>query len=271
MDSRENRLENGTNSDTIVLVNINNSTKDIKLVSVYRDTYLNIPNKGYKKINSAYLYGGYSLALSALNLGLDLNITEYVTVNFKSVVHVIDLLGGITIDVTSSELKWLNGYIRELNRINGTSVTGLTTSGTQVLNGTQAVAYARIRYTSGGDFKRTERQRLVMEKIFEKVKGSSISTINQLANEILPEVSTNLSTSELLLLAKDVFSYNITDQTGFPFEVDSHYYNRISYVFPVNLAENVTKLHSYLFETVDYIPSQTVQTYSNEIEAIRTQ
>ena len=191
--------------------------------------------------------------------------------NFKAVVNTIDRLGGITLDISKEELKWLNGYVRELNRINGTNVPGLTSAGTQTVNGTQATAYARIRYTAGGDYKRTERQRIVISKIFEKVKKSDLATINSLIDDIFPQISTNLTSLELLGLAKDVFSYNIVDQTGFPFEKDAHNYKRVSYVFPINLQDNVTKLHEFLFDETGYQPSQTVQEYSNYIENIRVQ
>ena len=241
------------------------------MASIYRDTYVNIPEKGYDKINAAYFKGGYSLALSTINRNFDLDIKEYVTVNFKALVDVIDRLGGITLDITQEEVKWLNGYVRELNRINGTSVSGITSAGTQTVNGTQATAYARIRYTAGGDFKRTERQRIVINKIFEKIKASDLETINALINDMLPQVYTNLNTLEILSLAKDVFSYNIVDQTGFPFEKDAHTYKKVSYVFPINLQDNVTKLHEFLFDEIGYVPSQTVQEYSNYIESIRTQ
>ena len=271
VDSRENALTKGTNTDTIVVASINNKTKDVKLASIYRDTYVNIPEKGYNKINAAYCTGGYSLALSTINTNFDLDLKEYVTVNFKAVVNTIDRLGGITLDITKEELKWLNGYVRELNRINGTHVAGLTSAGTQTVNGTQATAYARIRYTAGGDYKRTERQRIVISKIFEKVKASDLTTINALINEIFPEISTNLNSLELLGLAKDIFSYNIVDQTGFPFEKDAHNYKRVSYVFPINLQDNVTRLHEFLFDETGYLPTQTVQEYSSYIESIRVQ
>lgn len=271
VDSRQNSLKEGTHTDTIIVASINNKTKDVKLASIYRDTYVNIPEKGYDKINAAYFKGGYSLALSTINRNFDLDIKEYVTVNFKALVDVIDRLGGITLDITQEEVKWLNGYVRELNRINGTSVSGITSAGTQTVNGTQATAYARIRYTAGGDFKRTERQRIVINKIFEKIKASDLETINALINDMLPQVYTNLNTLEILSLAKDVFSYNIVDQTGFPFEKDAHTYKKVSYVFPINLQDNVTKLHEFLFDEIGYVPSQTVQEYSNYIESIRTQ
>jgi polyisoprenyl-teichoic acid--peptidoglycan teichoic acid transferase len=269
-DSRSNTLQKGTHSDTIIIASINNKTKDVKLASVYRDTYVNIPGEGYSKINSAYFKGGYSLALSTLNRNLDLDIKEYVTVNFKAVVKVIDLLGGITLDVQPNELKYLNGYVRELNRINGTDVKGLPSAGTQLVNGTQATAYARIRYTSGGDFKRTERQRIVVQKIFDKVKHSDLATLQKVMNEIFPNISTNLSNTELLGLASDVLSYDIVEQTGFPFEKEAHTYNKVSYVFPIDLDANVKKLHEFLFDEVDYVPTQTVKDTSIYVENIRT-
>jgi LCP family protein required for cell wall assembly len=271
VDSRENDLDQSTHSDTIIVASIDNKTKDVKLASIYRDTYVNIPGEGYNKINAAYFKGGYSLALSTINTNFDLDVREYVTVNFEAVVKIVDLLGGITLDIQDNELKYLNGYVRSLNKINGTNVSGLSSAGTQIVNGTQATAYARIRYTKGGDFKRTERQRIVVSKIFDEVKSSDLATINSIIDEIFPKVQTNLSNTELLSLAKDVFSYNIVDQTGFPFEPDAHTYNKVSYVFPINLQDNVSRLHEFLFTNEDYLPSSTVQEYSAYVESIREQ
>ena len=205
VDSRENSVEKGTHADTIIIASIDNKTKDVKLVSVYRDTYVNIPDIGYRKINAAYFNGGYSLALTTINQNFDLDATEYATVNFQAVVDVVDMLGGITLDIEDNELKYLNGYVNSLNKINGTNVAHLKSSGTQQVNGTQACAYARIRYTSGGDFKRTERQRIVVQKVFDKVKTSDLATINKIIDKVFPQIATNLSTSEILSLAKDVF------------------------------------------------------------------
>lgn len=272
VDSRKNALEKGAHSDTIIIASLNNKTKDVKLTSIYRDTYVKISDKNeFDKINAAYFRGGYSLALSTINKNFDLDVKEYVTVNFQAVVNAIDLLGGITIDIADNEVKYVNGYTRELNRINGTKVEGIKSSGTQLLNGTQATAYARIRYTAGGDYKRTERQRLVISKIFEKLKSSDIKTVNAFIKNVFPQISTNLSNTELIGLAKDILAYNIVNQTGFPFEPDSHTYHRVSYVFPVDLAANVTKLHEFLFDETGYVPTETVQGYSAEIEAIRKQ
>ena len=271
VDSRDNGLDKGTHSDTIIIASIDNKTKDVKLASVYRDTYVNIPNEGYNKINAAYFKGGYSLALSAINKNFDLDIQDYVTVNFEAVVNAIDMVGGITLDIEENELKYLNDYVRSLNKINGTDSPGLKSAGTQTVNGTQATAYARIRYTKGGDFKRAERQRIVVTRMLDKVKSSDLITINKLIDKMFPQVSTNLSTTELLSLAKNVFSYDIVGQIGFPFEKDAHTYNRVSYVFPINLQDNVTKLHEFLFNEVAYLPSATVQEYSTYVEGIRAQ
>ncbi len=271
VDSRDNALEKSTHSDTIVIASINNKTKDVKLISIYRDTYVDITGEGYNKINAAYFKGGYSLALSTINTNFDLDVKDFVTVNFSAIVNAIDLLGGIELDITKSELKYLNGYVRELNRINKTKVPALKSAGTQTVNGTQATAYARIRYTKGGDFKRAERQRIVLQKIFDKVKTSDISTINTMIDEMFPQVYTNLSTIEILDLAKDVFSYNIVDNTGFPFEKDAHTYKKVSYVFPINLQDNVIRLHEFMYGDDGYVPSTRVQEYSSYIEGIRVQ
>ncbi len=265
VDSRDKTLEKSTHSDTIIIASINKKTKDIKLASIYRDTYVDIPDKGFDKINAAYFKGGYPMALNTINTNFDLDIKEFVTVNFNAVCEVIDLLGGITLDITDEELKYVNGYTKELNKINGTDVGKLKSSGTQLVNGTHATAYARIRYTSGGDFKRTERQRIVISKIFEKAKSADLLTINSIINEIFPQIYTNLDSINMLSLAKDILSYNIVDETGFPFEKSAEYYKKVSYVFPIDLAANVTELHKFLFEAEAYVPSAKVQETSGKI------
>ncbi|WP_207665489.1 LCP family protein [Anaerocolumna xylanovorans] len=270
VDSRDNALKSDTHSDTIVIVSINNKTKDVKLASIYRDNYSLIPNKDneFNKINSAYFKGGYSLALNTINTNFDLDVRDFVTVNFDAVCKVIDLLGGVSLDITPEELKYVNGYTKELNKINGTHVGKLKSAGTQVVNGTHATAYARIRYTKGDDFKRAERQRIVIQKIFEKAKKADLKTLNSILNEILPKIYTNIDSVEMLTLAKDIMSYDIVDQTGFPFEKRAFTYHRVSYVFPVDLTANVTKLHQFLFDATDYAPSDKVKEISAKLKEI---
>ena len=158
VDSRDDNLEKGNRSDGIIIASINNNTKEIKLISVYRDTYVQIEGHGLDKITHAYSYGSAPLAVKTLNTNLDLNITEFATVNFDAVAEAVDALGGVTINIESqSELNYLNSYIDETARVTGKSNAKVTSTGKQNLNGVQAVAYARIRYTAGGDYKRTER------------------------------------------------------------------------------------------------------------------
>jgi LCP family protein required for cell wall assembly len=270
VDSRENAVKSDTHSDTIVIVSINNKTKDVKLASIYRDNYSLIPNKdnAFNKINFAYFKGGYPLALNTINMNFDLDVRDFVTVNFDAVCRVIDLLGGISLDITPEELKYVNGYTKELNKINGTHVGKLKSAGTQVVNGTHATAYARIRYTKGDDFKRAERQRIVIQKIFEKAKKSDLKTLNSILSEILPKIYTNIDSVEMLSLAKDIMSYNIVDQTGFPFEKRAFTYHRVSYVFPLDLVANVTKLHQFLFDATDYVPTDKVKEISAKLKEI---
>lgn len=268
VDSRSNDLKKNTRSDSIMIASINKKTKDVKLVSLYRDTYVNVPGHGFTKLTHAYAYGGPELALSTINTNFDLDIKEFVTVNFSAVTNVIDLLGGVTLDITDAELKYVNGYTKDINRINNSNSPFLKTSGTQLVNGTQATAYSRIRYTKGGDFKRAERQRIVLGKILDKAKTSKITTIISVSNEMIPQIYTSLSTPDILSLAKDIFAYSLGETNGFPFEKEGKIVNKVSYVLPLNLVENVSTLHHFLFDNEEYVPSEKVKGYSREIQAV---
>lgn len=160
----------GSRSDCIILVTINNRTKNVKLTSIYRDSYLDINNYGLDKITHAYAYGGPALSMSSINKNLDLNIKEFATVNFDTVVSVVDAIGGIQISITADEVKYINTYIKAVNTQLGRNSSSITTPGTYTLDGVQALAYSRIRYTDGGDYKRTERMRDVLTAVFAKAK-----------------------------------------------------------------------------------------------------
>lgn len=266
VDSRDGSLETGARSDSIMVVSINQETKDVKITSIYRDTCMQVPGYGLTKATHAYAYGGATLAMSMLNTNLDLDITEFATVDFGVLAKIIDGLGGVEIDVSDAEFSLINKLIDEQNRVTGSDSPHLDSSGYQLLNGTQATAYARIRKIDS-DFKRAERQRIVLSKIFEKAKTADIGTLLNLIDTVLPEVYTNLSSTELIALAKDVFSYNIADQAGFPFEktTGSLPSDGLSYVFAQGFEQNVKELHAYLFENEDYLPSTTVIEISNDI------
>ena len=264
VDSRDSSLGAGNRSDCIIIASINNDSKEIKLISVYRDTFVNIEGYGLDKITHAYSYGGPELALKTLNENLDLNVTEFVTVNFDAVAEAVNLLGGVEINVEENEIEYLNSYLAETSRVTGIETEEITETGLQTLDGVQAVAYSRIRYTEGGDYKRTERMRTVIEAMFEKLKTKSISEINNFADQLLPEVYTNLELDEMLALAPIVLQYNITESIGWPYEVRGITTDRW-YGVPVTLETNVKQLHEEAFGEENYTPSETVQEISDRI------
>lgn len=262
-DSRERDLTR-TNTDTIIIASINNDTKEIKLVSVYRDTYLYIGGDLWRKANAAYANGGPEWALNMLNTNFDLDIKNYVTVDFTALVEVIDLLGGLEITVDDAEAVHLNNYCVENSEVTGKSYDPLPGAGTYQMNGVQAVAYTRIRYTQGNDFKRTERQREVIAKIVEKAKGASLSTLNEIMDTVFPMIKTNLSKSEILSMGMNMLSYELGETTGFPFTHKTSD-DENDYEIPVTLESNVDQLHTFLFGDEDYTPSEVVKERSQYI------
>ncbi len=267
VDSRENEYT-GTLSDSIMIVSINQDTKDVKIASVYRDCYLKIGNS-LDKITHAFGKGGAKASLSAINTNLDLDITDYVAVNFEVVVDVVDAVGGIDMDITNEESKYINTYIKEINRVTKHSSKQITKGGNYHLDGVQALAYSRIRYTAGGDYKRTARQRTVLNKVFEKVKTMNLAQLNTIADKVLGEISTNIPTSHILYLLSQVGSYNIKETRGWPDDenggIKGYQPGKVWYGAPVNLENQVKDLHQYLFEEDDYEPSATVKSISDLI------
>ena len=265
VDSRDDNLEKGNRSDGIIIASINNNTKEIKLISVYRDTYVQIEGHGLDKITHAYSYGSAPLAVKTLNTNLDLNITEFATVNFDAVAEAVDALGGVTINIESqSELNYLNSYIDETARVTGKSNAKVTSTGKQNLNGVQAVAYARIRYTAGGDYKRTERMRTVLEAMLTKLKTKNISEINNFVDTILPEIYTNITAGDIFGLVPSLMDYKVVESIGWPYETKGITLDRW-YGVPVTLESNVKQLHQEAFGEPNYEPSSTVKEISNSI------
>lgn len=279
LDSRKRKLgAEASRSDTIIIACIDTQEKTIKLVSVYRDTYLNLTNGSYNKCNGAYAAGGEARAMTMLNTNLDLYITDYVTVGFWGLIDAIDKLGGVMVDVSSNEISYLNDY--QISMV-GTSTDGLhyhaeegsyvpvTQSGYQRLNGLQAVAYCRIRYV-GNDYGRTERQRKVIAAMMEAAKDMSIDELTAILNsDVFDEFSTSIKLDTILSMLGDLGEYEIVESCGFP-AMDMLQSGTIgkkgSCVIPMDLTANVTKLHEILFGTVDYQPSETVREYSRQIQ-----
>lgn len=268
IDSRSGELEIGTRTDCLIVASLNNETKEVRMVSVYRDTVLDIEENYLQKCNAAYAFGGPTQAINMLNKNLDLNIQDYVTVDFAAIANTIDLLGGLDIDIKEEEVKPLNKFVKETARVAGKKANTISGPGLQHLDGVQATTYARIRSTAGGDFTRTERQRLVIEKIVEKAQQSDISTINKIIDELFPTIKTSFSVTEILSYAKDFMKYDIAASGGFPFEKTTATISGLgSIVIPVTLVDNVSELHKFLYDEEAYIPSDTVNTISDAIVA----
>ena len=264
VDSREASYEN-TRSDCIMVVSINEKTKKVRLASVYRDTYLKVPKRTFDKITHAFADGGPELSINTLNTNLDLDINKYVAINFDVVMDVVDAVGGIQMEIKQDEIKHINSYMDDIERTRGRYADRITTPGTYNLNGVQALAYSRIRYTAGGDYKRTERMRDVLMAAFSKFKKLNLVELNNLSNKILPEVSTNISSLQILSLASNATKYEIDESIGWPYEVRGFQPAGVWYAAPVNLEANVKKLHKALFDEEDYQVSSTVKNISNEL------
>ena len=267
VDTRDGNFEDGSRSDTIMIASLNQATGEVKICSVYRDTLLQQSDGTYNKANAAYSFGGPEGAVAMLNKNLDMDISHYVTVDFNALVDVIDDLGGIELDLTDEEVYWTNGYCNETSKVTGHKLEELTHAGKQTLNGVQATSYCRIRYTTGDDYKRTERQRTVLEQIAKKAQKADLKTINKIINDVFDEVSTNFTLAEMLSYAKDFMSYKVGETTGFPFDLTTDTLGDIgSTVIPDGLADNVTQLHKFLYGSdISYTPSSVVETISAEI------
>jgi len=268
IDTREmGDLGAGNRSDTIMIASINNETKEVKLVSVYRDTYLNRGDDTYGKCNAAYKVGGPQQAMAMLNTNLDLNIKYFVSVDFLALIKVINLLGGIDVDVQEDEWEWVNNYMYETTYVTGEYGAFLEGPGLQTLDGLQATAYCRIRATVGDDYRRTERQRTVLALLAEKAKRASLGTITDIIDEVFPLVATNIPKTTMLSMAASMLSYEMGETGGFPTLREGASINKASVVAPADLEANVKELHRFLFGEEDYYPSPTVIKFSQKITA----
>lgn len=266
LDSREGDLGKGNRSDTMMIASLNKATGEVKLVSVYRDTLLKLDDGSYNKANAAYAFGGPEGAISMINRSMDMDISKYVAVNFNALVDVIDALGGLDITLTDAEVVHMNNYCVETSKVTGADYTKIEPedAGTYHLNGVQAVSYSRIRYTGGGDFERTSRQRHVLELIAEKAQSASFSTLNKIIDKVFPQVSTNFTITEMIAYAKDIAKYKLGDSMGFP---DNNSFDMLdvvgSVVIPETLTSNVEDVHKFLFGDDGY----TISSNITDIEA----
>lgn len=279
VDSRNGELD-ASNSDSILIVSIHNTDGEVKMVSVYRDTLLGIYDENgershYFKINSAYSNGGPEAAINTLNMNLDLNITDYVTVNFSGVAKIIDSLGGIKVDLTDDEVAQLNQHLKSTISSTGEYAPPISKSGKNIkLNGIQATTYCRIRKATfydpetgeaiSNDFGRAARQRLVIMKLVERAKKAGVTALTEMVGTVLDEdaedkvILTSMSFDEIINLIPVILDFELSGSEGFPSSLTTGTIDTASYVIPSGLSANVTALHEYLYGEKDYVPTSTV-------------
>lgn len=266
VDARDRAIAKGTNADVNMICNINLDTGEIKLVSVFRDSYMNISDSGsYNKINQAYFMGGPEQAVAALNRNLDLNMTSYMTFNWKAVADGINVLGGVDIELSKAEFYYINSFITETVKATGIGSQHLKSAGMNHLDGVQAVAYGRLRLMDT-DYARTERQRKIIAQAFEKAKQADFNTLNTLIGAVFPQVATNIGVDDLVKNASILNKFHMGESTGFPqARGDANMGKKGAVVVPQTLESNVTALHKFLFGVDDYTPSDTVKKISARI------
>ena len=266
----DSQLFKGSRSDSIMIANINLDTGDIKLVSVYRDTYLNIGTDEYRKCNSAYSFGGAEQAVKMLNMNLDMDITNFITVGYKGLSEVIDGLGGVYVDVDSEELKHINNYQVGVSNVLKCEYTPVSQPGYQLLNGVQATAYCRIRQTKGDDFQRAARQREVIQAIEEQAKKTDLVTLTKVFNDCIDDIYTSLDSRDILDLLGNIANYRIVAEDGLPqasLRGNANMGAKGACVIPTDLEANVVWLHQFLFDDEDYTVTDSVREYSQKITA----
>lgn len=265
VDSRSNKLGKGTRSDSLMLVRVDHDAEEVKVISIYRDCMLYQGEKGYKKITNAHSYGGPDFAVSVINENFDLSIENYCTVNFNSVGDLVDMIGGVEMEITEEEVQYINAPIKEVNAVRGTNSAYITEPGTYLLDGTQAVAYSRIRRAAGGDYKRAERQRDVLFKVFEKSKDLSRAKRLEIVDTMLDEISTNYDSDEILVLMYYISEYEITTMTAYPKVFYGGSVDGAWVEVPCTLVDMNKDLHEILLDETDYEPSDKVKEISETL------
>lgn len=244
--------DEASRSDSIIIASIDKKHIKIKLSSIMRDTYVNVPGYGMTKITHAYAYGGPQLTIKTLNDNFNLDIKDYVTVDFFSLEKIIDILGGVTIDVRKEELPYINSYMTEVSDIEKEKISTLTQSGKLNLNGMQAVAYSRIRYI-GNDFERTERQRKVLTEMLNKIQEAGITKYPSLVAAILPYVETSISKGDIVSLGASILTSGTKTIDKERFPVDGNWKDMMInnvYYLGTDLKLTTDQIHKYIYEDI---------------------
>lgn len=268
IDTRAGEDDETCRSDACIVMSINKETEEVKLISVVRDSYLDLEENGIHtidKLTHAHAYGGPVNTIRALNRNLDLNIKEYVRVNWQTVADVVDNMGGLTANIKDYEVDEMNKYIKDTNQSLKGDGTMITKTGKQKLNGVQAVTYCRIRKVGNGDVERAQRMRRMIKAACTKAKELKLSELNTLANKTLPEINTSISSKSLAKLLINFSNYEIKDSEGWPYTWDGATIDGVSYDVPITLETNVAALHEKVFEEKDYTPTDRVKEISQQV------
>jgi len=263
----------GDRSDSIMVMSINRRNGQVQLFSVLRDTVMQQRGGNYSKANAAFARGGAEDAIWMLNRNLDLDIESYLMVNYNSLAYMVDILGGIEVDLSLEEINEMNRHVFNTAEVMGAPDVPFLDpahTGVQTINGIQAVTYSRIRKGVGDDFARAERQREVLSKIMRKSVTAGPIKWNQMVRQVAPTIQTNLSTLDMGLVGVSILRMNQGETLQYPIDVATGNVSglRGSFVIPVNVANNVRQLHEFLFGTIDYQPSSTVQQISSDITSM---
>lgn len=249
-DNRQNAAKG--RSDSMMIMSINKKTNKIIVTSLMRDIYLDIPGYGGNRLNVATAFGGPNLLIETIQNNFKIKIDRYVAVDFFSFVDIVNKLGGVTLQITDEEIPVINSYVRELNHLRNMPENDslLTHAGTLNLNGEQALGYARDRYIGNADFMRTERQRLVLEQVYNKLKNSSVIELNNLLNMILPRVQSNLSEGDWFSLILSIPSSRNYSIIKWSIPVENSYsfmtINKMS-ILKIDFSKNNSELYRKIY------------------------
>lgn len=270
VDSRDMDDSKGSRTDALILVSLEEKTNKVKLTSIYRDTMLKMGDtKKYDKITHAFVNGGAKNTVKSLNQAMDLDIDNFVVINWKTVVDMVDAAGGVTLDIEDYEIDEMNACVAETARVVGDgNYKPITRSGKQVVDGYQAVGYGRMRNGVGDDIKRTERMRIVIESLLNKLKKSSPKTIDKVLKTTMPLIKTNIKKGDIFSLASRIPKYKIVKSESFPYHYTGGMIDGASYIIPDTLKSSTIEFHKKVFGQKGYKPSSKVISISNRIKEI---
>lgn len=271
-DARDPKNTLKTRSDAVIILSLNKKTRKITMVSVLRDSFLNMKDvNGEDKIDKlthAHRFGGPENTIRTLNENLDLNIKEYVELSWTTIEKMVDAMGGLEFNIEDYEVDEMNRYIRDTNRFLGGQAEEIAAPGKQTLDGIQTVTYCRIRHVGDGDVERASRMRIAMDAVFKKARTLKISELEEVADQVFPLVYSNMSPRSMIWLGVGGLRYDLENGASWPYRFDGKQINGIWYDVPIVLDNNVKALHERLFGEKDYKPSKRVMELSKQIQEL---